>query len=826
MKELTFNRLMHHSFDEYFQSFKAVYNQLFDTVNLDDRQKNQILAIVVLFSNQEDLLLKKWAYRMALTYGLKTNDFQPLYDISINTGLMPVVALLKQIDGLPFGVESEHRFLSNLMDSYIDNFRVSKIVHTEQQVALNSFFNQHSQDSATIVAPTSYGKSELIMSAIESAKNKNICVLVPSKSLLAQTRKRILDAKIDWVTRIISHPEMCNEMSEPSVYVLTQERLTRLLNQYKTLVFDLVIVDEAHNILDKDGRNVLLASAIKILEYRNSETAFKFLTPFLQDPSSLNFKNSRRESVNYKVTEYVKSECFYIADYRLKNPEKVLYDQFTDDFTQCINECSTPIDYLKSNALKKNIIYFNRPKHIQIFARELAESLPLVYSDELEEAIEEIKASTHEDYLLLYCLKRGVLYHHGSMSDSMRNYAEHLYRSCCEIRYLVSSSTLLEGVNLPIERMFLFDVRKGLGGLRPSQFKNLIGRVNRFSEVFSESSLDSLHKLQPQIHIVGTDRFLRKGANLQKFIKGVMYVKKVEKDLIENPFLDGAEINDSNKDEYQRLLTRLENIETGISDTENVPLVKTAVGLKLLEHNISDIDVFKYENEIDRALDNCLTEYGLISDSNTLLLVIYEVFIAFIQKDSPHKTNNLTRLESDKAQTFYAMFLDWNIANTPLGVMIGRFIKYWRGLPQHTPVFTGSWGDTTKGESHREVFTYISRKSKAEQINLAIVRIKEEEDFFDYVIFRFVEILHELEMIDSQFYKLAKYGTTDKKTILMIQNGFSRGVAELIRSEYADFFEIEGEGRMLVNPLIHRQLIDDNVGFLQRYEIGLNVAKA
>jgi len=147
-------------------------------------------------------------------------------------------------------------------------------------------------------------------------------------------------------------------------------------------------------------------------------------------------------------------------------------------------------------------------------------------------------------------------------------------------------------------------------------------------------------------------------------------------------------------------------------------------------------------------------------------------------------------------------------------------------LPKNTPVFIGSWGDVTKGDSPREVFTYISEKTNTERINLAIVRIKEEEDFFDYFIFRFVEILNEVGLMDEKFYKLAKYGTTDKKTITMIQNGFSRGVAELLRKDYSDFFKIIDSDIVSVNPTIHQHLIDDGVGFLQRHEVSLNVKSA
>ncbi|MBF4293415.1 RNA helicase, partial [Vibrio anguillarum] len=190
-------------------------------------------------------------------------------------------------------------------------------------------------------------------------------------------------------------------------------------------------------------------------------------------------------------------------------------------------------------------------------------------------------------------------------------------------------------------------------------------------------------------------------------------------------------------------------------------------------------------------LERIINSRGEINNSNYLMEVIYQVFVRFISEDHKDGKNSLLRLKSDKAQTFYAMFLDWNIENAPLSIMIRRFINYWDSLPENTPVFIGSWGDVKKEDSHREVFTYISKKSTKEKINLAIVRIKEEEDFFDYPIFRFVEILNDLGFISDEFYKMAKYGTTDKVKISMIQNGFSKGVAQLLRSSYSDYYEMK-----------------------------------
>ncbi len=805
--------------------FKVLYTELFLDTELTEENKNTVLEIVVLLSNQSDELLKKLSYRMALAYGLKTDDYTPLYDISINTGLMPIVAILREIKELPFRSTTRSEFLSSMVDSYLDNFRVSDIVQTEQQFVLSHFFLDNVESSATIIAPTSYGKSELIISALEETPNQRTCVIVPSKALLAQTRKKILDARIKWVQLIVTHPEMHRVKENAYVYVLTQERLTRLLNQHKKLYFDMVIVDEAHNILEKDDRNTLLASVIRVLENRNLNTAFKFLTPFLQDPTSLALKGSKLKTESYKVNEYIKSECLYIADYRGCDTKTVFYDHFIDDFIDLHNDTKTPIEYIKGWSLNKNIIYFNRPKHIQIFTKQFADTLPEIESEIVDEAIKEIAANTHDLYLLLYCLKRGVLYHHGSMVDGIRNYVEYIYRSCDEVRYLVSSSTLLEGINLPIERMFLLDIKKGRGNLRASQFKNLIGRVCRFNEIFSTPSIESLKKLEPEIHIVGADEFLSPRANLYTFVQKVMKVTNKNKDKIENVLLEETEINDDNRDEYNRQLTRLENLEEGISD-DGWQTVSTEIGMKLLENNIMGIDIFLYEEKIQQVLEDLRERHGQITDSNTLMSAIYEAFISFIERNHTNQAKSLTRLESDKAQTFYAMFLDWKIENAPLGIMIGRFLRYWNGLPKNTPVFIGSWGDVKKEDSHREVFTYISEKSLTERINLAIVRIKEEEDFFDYFIFRFVEILNEIGLMNEEFYKLAKYGTTDINIITMIQNGFSRGVAELLRKDYSDFFQIEGNDIVYVDTTIHQRLVDDGVGFLQRHEVSLNVKTA
>ena len=83
--------------------------------------------------------------------------------------------------------------------------------------------------SHILVAPTSYGKTELILSFIDHTIFKKICIISPTKSLLAQTKKRIIN-KFGYM-KIITFPDMYNDKDDEIVAVLTQERLLRLLQQ-------------------------------------------------------------------------------------------------------------------------------------------------------------------------------------------------------------------------------------------------------------------------------------------------------------------------------------------------------------------------------------------------------------------------------------------------------------------------------------------------------------------------------------------------------------------------------------------------------------------
>ena len=106
-------------------------------------------------------------------------------------------------------------------------------------------------------------------------------------------------------------------------------------------------------------------------------------------------------------------------------------------------------------------------------------------------------------------------------------------------------------------------------------------------------------------------------------------------------------------------------------------------------------------------------------------------------------------------------------------------------------VYVDKWGDTPRPVSYMERWVDVSEKFVKQKVNLAIVRIKKEQDFLDNQIMKFVETLNDMELLEDEFYTRIKYGTTDERKITMMKNGFSAGLAFLLLEKYAGYLTID-----------------------------------
>jgi hypothetical protein len=118
---------------------------------------------------------------------------------------------------------------------------------------------------------------------------------------------------------------------------------------------------------------------------------------------------------------------------------------------------------------------------------QIAEGLPEVGAEEvkvIEDLRELAKDTVHGEYRLADVLKKGVAFHYGNMPTLIRAEIERLFKDGV-LRYLVCTSTLLEGVNLPCRNIFARGPKRGKGTpMSIPDFWNLAGRAGRWGKEF------------------------------------------------------------------------------------------------------------------------------------------------------------------------------------------------------------------------------------------------------------------------------------------------------------------------------------------------------
>lgn len=80
--------------------------------------------------------------------------------------------------------------------------------------------------------------------------------------------------------------------SDSFIAIFTQERALRLLKD-ETISFDLLIIDEAHNLFSYDPRSLLLTRLIRRNRKRNRNSINYYLSPLISDSSNLKVEGNQ-----------------------------------------------------------------------------------------------------------------------------------------------------------------------------------------------------------------------------------------------------------------------------------------------------------------------------------------------------------------------------------------------------------------------------------------------------------------------------------------------------------------------------------------------------
>lgn len=394
--------------------------------------------------------------------------------------------------------------------------RQSITVYGDTPLRVNGFQKKlwevaRNQAWLSVSAPTSAGKSFIlarwICDLMCSFPVATIVYLVPTRALISQVEQDLrelfgkegLDA-VSVSALPILKTEDGVEPVRKRVFVFTQERLHILLSAQPDLAVRALIVDEAHKVGDRQ-RGVLLQDVIERLGAANPDLRVLFASPMTSNPEllladahpGLTTKSITSEDVT------VTQNLFWISQ-RARKP--TVWDVSLNMHDKCIELGQVELSSKPSTDSKRlsfvahaiggtshgNVVYVNGAAEAEKIAGQLFDLIGTDVEGEsgkdLHALVELAQHGVHQKYALATCLRRGVAFHYGNMPLLIREEIERLF-SAGTIKYLVCTSTLIEGVNMACRNVFMRGPTKGRGHpLTTEDFWNLAGRAGRWGKEF------------------------------------------------------------------------------------------------------------------------------------------------------------------------------------------------------------------------------------------------------------------------------------------------------------------------------------------------------
>ncbi|MER8706292.1 DEAD/DEAH box helicase [Mesorhizobium sp. M1088] len=359
-------------------------------------------------------------------------------------------------------------------------------------------------------APTASGKTFVVLQWLIDqlgASEATVAVyLAPTRALVSEIETNLYsllgDAKDIMVSSLPlrSKYDVARAGGARLVLVLTQERMHLLANVLgDAFLVDLLIVDEAHKIGD-DGRGVILQEAIERSARTNPKMKLVFISPATQNPGELLAdapEGIETVAVDSDVPTVLQN--LLLARQVSGKPKRWTLESRQADATIPIGTlelATTPASFIKRLAFiaaaagKRGgtLVYANGAADSEDIADLISQLQPKpepkLGDPELAALAELARKGVHPHFRLAPMVERGVAFHFGNMPSLLRLEIERLFR-LGKIRFLVCTSTLVEGVNLSCRTIVVRGPRKGLGNpMEPHDFWNLAGRAGRWGDEF------------------------------------------------------------------------------------------------------------------------------------------------------------------------------------------------------------------------------------------------------------------------------------------------------------------------------------------------------
>lgn len=682
-----------------------------------------------------------------------------------------------------------------------------------------SVFDSMQKEHFSYSGPTSMGKSFVmrvfIKEQISNGIKNNFAIIVPTKALINEVSSRIITdlnnllSQMDYRV-ITAGGEISLQQKHNFVLVLTPERLLYLLLENPNFKLDYLFIDEAHKISSKDTRSPFYYKIVNLLSKREQKPHFVFSSPNIPNPEVyLKLIGDNNISITDKLTTSYSpvSQIKYIVD--LVDGIIKIYNDYSSQFiniaklTKSIT-LSTFINKVGSNS--KNIVYCSSTAKAIEYAREYAKTLPPIFHNELSVLSKEIKNQIHNDYYLADLLTKGVAYHIGYLPADIRMRIEDLFRSSA-IKTVFCTSTLVEGVNLPADNLFITSYKNGLSHMTPVDFRNLIGRVGRieFNLYGNVFLVRSDNRIEPQKYI----ELIEQEVPPQR-LSIVTELTNSQKQKIVESLLQGniellkypkSQTNDNYTLMRKFALILLSDIIAGRNSlirqefsanltSEKETAIKAAFSQKNVDEdiNISSDQIAKLSIEISKGLS--YPQLNALGNIDYKELVSFLEMLCSIFKWEKYEPTTLGFVSKKNGKhtklKWYAVILAQWISGNGLNLIIKDAIQHKIDNPKSGVEIDGQIVNYNDSIKHRNIV--ISDTLNAIE-DVILFRISNYFLRFSAEYKKF----HNTDSISNDWYEYVEYGTMNPLTIFLQRNGFSRETSTYIKQHREYITQIDGE---------------------------------
>ena len=422
--------------------------------------------------------------------------------------------------------------ISDVFDEFISYLASDNNEHQffsllpSQREAINNSLLDPQKIAVVLQMPTSAGKTLLaefsIVQALEAfGRDSRILYLTPTRALATQAKHslsadfRHLGVSVTQASSAFEEDPLELELlqEQSGVIISTPEKADLLLRRDRKWFSEikLVVIDEAH-MLNEGDRGARLELLLANIRREVQDIRLLLLTPFVANakilsdwlggdrgvPINIAWRPTtslvgivEKKPVINEEGKQVRGQVGLDVLWRIPHSSEKDFE-FESTLIKAIPSAETKSARALVNTCAKKLS--NVGATLAMFPTSLVEAEKAAYeialgrpylsdnkiSDELAFAIALAENDFGDDCQLAECLRKGVAYHHSSLSPELRFLIEDQIKNKV-INYVAATTTLAQGMNFPVSSVIVHSTHKPYGGgdLTHGEFWNIAGRAGR-----------------------------------------------------------------------------------------------------------------------------------------------------------------------------------------------------------------------------------------------------------------------------------------------------------------------------------------------------------